>query len=138
MPAKDLFHQAVCTALKKDGWIITHDPLSFKFEKRQFYIDLGVEKLIAAEKGKEKVALEIKSFVGHSSSNDFYGALGQFLHYKIALESYEPDRILYLAVPLFSWDDFFQHPFTQRVVKQTNLKIMVYDTQTQVIKQWIK
>jgi len=31
MPRKDAFHEIVKTALVKDGWIITHDPLILKF-----------------------------------------------------------------------------------------------------------
>ncbi len=28
MSARDIFHNAVKTALQKDGWVITHDPLT--------------------------------------------------------------------------------------------------------------
>lgn len=30
MPAYDVFHDAVKTALIKDNWIITHDPFSIR------------------------------------------------------------------------------------------------------------
>ncbi len=30
MMAKDLFHQSVKTALTKDGWMITSDPLTIR------------------------------------------------------------------------------------------------------------
>jgi hypothetical protein len=30
MPAKDIYHNIVCTALIKDGWTITDDPLILK------------------------------------------------------------------------------------------------------------
>lgn len=33
MPAKDLYHKAVCAALIKDGWTITHDPLTLRYHK---------------------------------------------------------------------------------------------------------
>ncbi|MBD2292046.1 hypothetical protein H6G06_00755 [Anabaena sphaerica FACHB-251] len=33
MSARDLFHQAVRTALEKEGWIITDDPLEVELEE---------------------------------------------------------------------------------------------------------
>ena len=39
------------TALEKDGWTITKDPLFFKLTQQfKINIDLGAEKFIAAEK----------------------------------------------------------------------------------------
>jgi hypothetical protein len=57
MSAKDIFHQSVCIALEKDGWNITHDPLYLKVNDVEFYIDLGAERLIAAEKAGQKIAI---------------------------------------------------------------------------------
>ncbi|MEC4805320.1 MAG: element excision factor XisH family protein [Jaaginema sp. PMC 1079.18] len=44
MPARDSFHQAVKTALIKEQWQITHDPLSLHFGGVDFAIDLGAKK----------------------------------------------------------------------------------------------
>jgi XisH protein len=41
MAARDVFHEAVKNALVKDGWTITHDPLSLSFGGVDLYIDLG-------------------------------------------------------------------------------------------------
>jgi hypothetical protein len=62
--AKDIFHDKVKAALIKDGWHITHDPLTVKLTKRNIFIDLGAEKVIAAERHGQKIAVEIKSFLG--------------------------------------------------------------------------
>ena len=48
--AKDLFHQAVKTALIKDGWTITSDPLIIRIDRIKLEIDLAAEKVFAAEK----------------------------------------------------------------------------------------
>lgn len=53
MSAKERFHDAVKAALQKDGWIITDDPLYFRFGGVEVYIDLAAERLIAAEKDGE-------------------------------------------------------------------------------------
>lgn len=62
MPAKDLYHNEVKNALQKDGWVITHDPLTISAGPKTFHVDLGAEKIIAAEKEGMKIAVEIKSF----------------------------------------------------------------------------
>lgn len=55
MTRKDIFHDAVRHALEKDGWTITHDPLTLQVGGVDMYIDLGAERLIAAEKDGEKI-----------------------------------------------------------------------------------
>jgi hypothetical protein len=81
--AKDIFHESVKKALQKEQWVITDDPLKFKFPEVNFQIDLGMEKIVAAERGSEKIAVEIKSFLNPSAITDFYAALGQFLSYTV-------------------------------------------------------
>jgi hypothetical protein len=44
MPAKDLFHDAVKHALLREGWVITHDPLSLKVGRKDLFVDLGAER----------------------------------------------------------------------------------------------
>ncbi|MDY6897347.1 MAG: element excision factor XisH family protein [Cyanobacteriota bacterium] len=77
MPAKDIFHDVVKSALEKEGWNITDDPLFLRFGGLELFIDLGAERIIAAQKGEEKIAVEIKSFVGNSATTEFSTALGQ-------------------------------------------------------------
>ncbi|MGB3312736.1 MAG: XisH family protein [Nodosilinea sp.] len=99
MPARDLYHNAVCTALEKDGWIITDDPLVLTIGLRSIFVDLGAEKLIAAERGPDKIAVEVKSFLSPSPISDLEVAWGQyFLYAARTLQRQEPDRLLYLAV----------------------------------------
>ena len=49
--ALDFFHKHVRNILVKEGWIITNDPLTLQLEGRKVYVDLGAERIIAAEKG---------------------------------------------------------------------------------------
>ncbi len=81
MLARDIYHNAVRNALEKDSWQITKDPFILKWGTRDLYIDLGAEKLIAAEKSGEKIAVEIKSFIGASPVTDLENALGQYILY---------------------------------------------------------
>lgn len=87
MSARDIYHYQVKRALEKDGWIITDDPLQISLGKNDYEIDLGAEKLLGAEKNGYKIAVEIKSFIGHSIIKDFHLALGQLLNLPILVFS---------------------------------------------------
>jgi hypothetical protein len=137
MPAKDIFHDAVRTGLEKDGWVITDDPLLVKLGEQKIYVDLGAERLLAAERGARKIAVEIKSFVGHSFLDDFHHALGQFLNYRVVLAQVAPERELYLAVPVDTWQEFFQAGIAPLAVREYGLKLVVYDPQSREVVQWI-
>lgn len=137
MSAKDLFHKAVKRGLEKDQWTITDDPLELEWEEVKVKIDLAADRLIAANRGEEKIAVEIKSFIGTSAISDFHTALGQFLNYRIMLEAKEPERQLYLAVPMETYDTFFQSQFAQVVQQRYQLKLIVYEPLTEEIVQWI-
>ena len=58
-------------------------------------------------KAYEKIAVEIKTFLSDSPLTDYHAALGQFLNYRLALEISAPARILYLAVPVITYEAFF-------------------------------
>jgi hypothetical protein len=135
--AKDLFHDAVRHGLEKNQWIVTDDPLELDWEEITVKIDLAAERLIAAERGNEKIAVEIKSFIGTSAISDFHTALGQFLNYRIMLEVNEPDRLLYLAVPFETYQTFFQSRFAQVAIERHQLKLIVYNPFKEEIVQWI-
>jgi XisH protein len=83
MPAQDIYHDAVVRALTADGWMITHDPLSLSYGGRDLYVDLGAERTtIAAERDGQKIAVEIKSFLGSSPIRDLEEAVGQYEVYR--------------------------------------------------------
>jgi len=105
--ARDIFHDLVRAGLENEGWIITDDPYLISLETVNFQVDLAAERIIAAEKDNEKIAVEIKSFINASAVTDFYNALGQFLSYRLVLQRTEPERCLYLAVPLDTYEIFF-------------------------------
>lgn len=56
MPAYDIFHDAVKHALQKEGWTVTHDPFFIPFGGVELYVDLGAERMLAAERGSEQLA----------------------------------------------------------------------------------
>jgi hypothetical protein len=58
----------------------------------------------------------IISFVGDSDISAFHTALGQYLNYCQALEEQEPDRIVYLAIPLAESDRTFKEASSSQVI----------------------
>lgn len=136
MPAKDLFHKTVKTALEKDRWTITDEHLFLQVEDVDFYVDLTAERILAAEKTGKKIAVEIKSFLGASDVTEFHLALGQCLNYRSALRLIEPDRTLYLAVPVDVYNEFFSRRFIQRIVCEYQLKLLIFDPTQEEIVIW--
>ncbi|MFN4876877.1 MAG: XisH family protein [Aphanizomenon sp.] len=138
MSAKDVFHGVVKIALQKDGWQVTNDPLTISVGGVNLSIDLAAEKLIAAEREGQKIAVEVKSFLERSSAiSEFHTALGRFINYRGALRRLQPERVLYLAVPLTTYKTFFQLDFPKDMILENQLKMIVYDVEQEVIFKWI-
>jgi hypothetical protein len=138
MSAKDFFHDAVKRSLEKDGWTITNDPYHLRYGIAEVYIDLAAEKLLVAERDSQKIAIEVKSFIGGSAILEFHTALGQFLNYSIILEAEEPDRILYLAAPVNTYNSFLKFEPAKTAIARYQVSLLVYEPNQEVVVQWIK
>ena len=137
--AKDFFHKAVVDSLTKDNWAITQDPYRLVLSKRVLEIDIGAEPIIAAQKGLEKIAVEVKSFLKESFIYEFYSVLGQYLVYETFLARQEPDRQLFLAVS----DEVYALRFEKDddilfVCQKYNLKILIFNKLNHNIESWIR
>ena len=111
--------------------------MRLKIGRRAAMIDLGVKKLLAAEKGEQKIAVEVKSFLGPSAMNDLENALGQFILYAKILAEQEPERILYLAINLPVFKDIFSEEVGQLVLDTTELRLIIFNATTKEILKWI-
>lgn len=138
MPAKDYYHDIVKEALIKDGWTITDDPLTLPAGETSVFIDLGAERLIGAQKNNEKIAVEIKSFLGKSGLKDFENAIGQFFVYQVVLRERQPYRDLYLAVPLEYYKSFLRDTFFLNILVEMKASIFVFDEDEKMITLWEK
>lgn len=136
MPALDLYHDAVKQALIKDGWTITHDPLHLRWGRKDMYVDLGAKRLILAERSQEKIAVEVKSFIGASEMQACRDAVGQFAIYRAVLRRTYPDYALFLAVRDVVYESFFEEPIGQILIEDEKLKLIVFDAEQEVISQW--
>jgi hypothetical protein len=138
MPRKDIYHEQVRTILENEGWIITHDPMRFRWRGKTIWPDLGIERVIAAERGVEKIAVEIKSFLEPIQLHEFYEALGQYDTYKAALAELDEERVVVLAISKSVYDNFITLDFASTLLKIKNIPFFVYDVDHEIILKWIK
>lgn len=137
MPVRDIYHDTVKRALQKDGWTITHDPFPLQIGKKRLSVDLGAERLISAEKGLQRIVVEVKSFVGQSDVKDLEQALGQYILYRQILNEMGIERSLYLAVSQVTFNNVFAIELGQVLLKNQVVKLMVFDDESEAIVQWI-
>ena len=136
MPRQDIYHEAVKHALIKDGWAITHDPFTLTFGRRRGFIDLGAERMLAAEREGRKIAVEVKSFVGVSALADLEQALGQYLLYKSWLARLEPDRALFLALSDAVADDIFGDISAQVLLEDYGIALIRVNMEREEVVGW--
>jgi|GEM_PF-126416 len=133
-----MYHDAVRNALIKDGWTITDDPLILSIGKKDLFVDLGAEKLIAAQKDHQRIAVEIKSFIGLSRVNDLEKALGQYVLYGEIILDQQENRVLYLAIKQSAYEDIFEQPIGQLLLRRNIVKLLVFNEIEEVILEWIQ
>lgn len=139
MPAKDIYHNAVKNSLIKDGWRITHDPLRIRLARgKNLFVDLGAERLLAAERGTEKIAVEIKSFTSPSDMQNLEQAVGQFVVYERLLKRYYSDYILYLAVSEDIRKTVFEEEAGLTMIEDNIIRLVTFDPIKEAIVQWIQ
>ena len=131
--ARDKYHSVVRAALEKAGWTITDDPFVINVGTTDLQIDLGAQRLLAAEQGNERIAIEIKVFGNVSLVQAFHTAVGQYMNYRVNLEEYHPERQLFLAVPKRIFETFFASELAIRSVKRLQIKLLIFDPETEVI-----
>src|SRR5262249_32320514 len=124
-------------ALAKDGWTITHDPLILTIGTKNLFVDLGAERLIAAEKAGQRIAVEVKSFASPSEMKDLETALGQFILYGDILQEHEPERALHLALPNDVEREIFDEPIGKLLLQRQRVRVIFFDPELEVLLKWI-
>jgi hypothetical protein len=106
---------------------------------RKIYVDLGVERpTLGAEKAGRKIAVEIQSFLSLSPMRDLEEAVGQYKVYETILAESEPDRPLYMAVPIRVYESLLSDKFGQLIVSRQGLRVLVFDHKQEEIFKWIE
>ncbi|WP_353735144.1 element excision factor XisH family protein [Okeania sp. SIO2C2] len=92
---------------------------------------------MAAEKDSQKIAVEVKIFVGKSAIDDLEKALGQYILYYDLLVRTQPEMTGYLAIHQEAYVDVFEDPIGQVLLENKRLKLLVFDELQEVILKWI-
>jgi hypothetical protein len=137
MPARDRYHDHAKNALINDGWTITADPLHVRWGKRDLYVDLGAEQLLGAEKDQRKIAVEVKSFIGHSEMADLEHAIGQYTVYHDVLARADPDRELFLALNVEVYNNVFEEPIGELLLENRRIRLIIFEPRLETIQLWI-
>ncbi len=135
MSRRDTYHNIVKQALIREGWTITHEQYSFDTDP-QLSTDLGAEKMIAAIRKQEKIAVEIKSFLAESQVSELEKAVGQYGLYRRFLKIQEPARKLYLAVPFHAFENIFNREVGQIAIEEFDLKLIVFSISSEKPLLW--
>ena len=130
MAAKDIYHDDVRSALVKDAWTITDDPFRLRWGKKDYYVDLGAERVIAAEKPERHIAVEIKSFLGPSMVDDMEKAL-----------PLDPEASA-TGSRTFPGDSqkhrhMFDEPLGQLLLEDYDLRLLVFHPKKKEIIRWL-
>ncbi len=134
--AKDVIHDAVKAALENDGWTITSEHYTVRYEEFTVYPDLAAERAFAAQRGTQKIAVEVKSFLGRSTVHEVRDAIGQYVMYQTYLAEVEPERKVYLAISTKTYHDTFQLKAVQRLVQRFTVALMVVQIEQKEIVAW--
>lgn len=133
--AKDKLHDAVEIALVKDGWF-NIKPITLDYEGTDLNLDMIADKLIGAEREELQIAVEVKSFSSPSVTYDFHQAVGQYLHYRMALQHLGLERAPYLAIPDAIYTNYLTQPFFQDSLSLHRVNLFTIDPMRQEIVQW--
>ncbi|TAE19670.1 MAG: fatty-acid oxidation protein subunit alpha [Bacteroidetes bacterium] len=135
--ARDTLHENVRNALIKDGWQITDDPLTLLTrEEGGVATDLGAEKVIFAEQGTAKIAVEVKSFLNPSIIHDFMLASGQYKSYEVIINYKNLQRKIYLAMPIFAYDKIIKFEFIQKIIQDLQINLILFNPEENSILSW--
>ncbi len=137
MSRKDAFHDVLKAALEAEGWIITHDPLILPLGRRKLQVDLAAEAPLAAERNGERIAVEIKSFLGVSEVTELERAFGQYIIYRFVLQRQDPERTLFLALPVDAYESLFNEEDERDLARVNDVKLIIFDPENGNIVEWI-
>ena len=92
--------------------------------------------MLAAERGYERIAVEVKSFLRSSQVVDLEEALGQYALYQLFLRQKDPERQLYLAVPRHALDNILSREVGRVAIEGLKVNVLVYSLTEEERLQW--
>lgn len=137
MPAKDAIHEAVKSALIKDGWTIIEEPFTLEYESDRFYADLCAIREGTDGAAQRVIVVEVKSFAGASPMREFEQALGQYEIYRDLLEMNALDYEIYLAIDRDAHRKLKLRPTFRLICFRHRVALLIVAAKNQEIVEWI-
>jgi hypothetical protein len=91
-----------------------------------------------AERGDERIAVEIQSYVLKSIITDFHRSVGQYVVYRSVLFAAALGYQLYLAVPNDAYEEIWVERIGTTVREREQIRLIVYETNPPRIQSWIE
>ncbi len=89
-------------------------------------IDFAAEQVFAAERGEERIAVELKSFLSKSKLNNFYEAKGKYDLYRLGLKRDVIKRKLFLAIEEDVFKSFFNKPLIVEALEEDKISLLIF------------
>ena len=108
-----------------DGWTITDDPPRISFGSRDLYVDLGADEQTTLGRKRKSSELPLRFRV--------FSTVPSYIIWKEAMwdntrsierssRDPDPDRLLYLAVPRYTFETILAEKFGQLIVSELHLR----------------
>ncbi len=135
MPAFDVCHDQIVSALQKEGWQVDHRQMQLKLGERAIFIDVRATRSVNGS-SQQILLVEIKCFADRdSTTRELYTAIGQYVIYRAMLYERKIATPLYLAVPDDVYRDIFDTT-VQRAITDTQIKLVIVNLESEVITVW--
>jgi hypothetical protein len=135
VPAKDIYHDKVVNALRKDGWTILTEQYTITVDEKRIWIDIRAAK----EAMRRIILVEVKSFYNLQDSIEaLANAVGKYSLYSAIIEMKDIQEDLFLAIPKVAYEGIFSTRVAQALLTRENVKFIVFDVEKEEILQWIE
>jgi hypothetical protein len=132
----DQCHEQMVRALQKDGWTIK-SPYSLFVHKRRAYIDLSATRQTNGV-DRQILFVEVKCFADRkSSTDDLYGAIGQYIVYHMMMLELGMTASLYLAIPNEVFTRLFDR-IVRKTIEEYKIKLVIVNLEEEKIVRWIE
>ena len=127
----------------KQHWLKTAGELQrihtvFVYKDATLEADMKADKLIVVTRENRSIIVEVKSFLQRSFIHEFLAACGQYQAYTFLLEEKEQTEAVYMAVSDEVYRREFRSDAVQVLVRRFEIRLLVVDTENEVIAQWIE
>jgi hypothetical protein len=133
--ARDKYHQPIKESLELAGWLV-YENQRLRFGAHNLNIDL-IAHLITADRGMEKIAVEVKDFSSFMPMGRVYEAIGQCLVYKGILQRADPERQLYMGISQAAARILFREMNIQIIVDDYGLRFLIVNIKERRIVEWL-